>query len=109
ITVAHDLRICRIDPNIVHVAMRALKSADYRETFASVFTQDQSAVRFENTIGIFWIDNQPREIEGPPNHPITFVALLPGYAAIIRNEERARGRFDQTVNPLRVRRRDCNG
>src|SRR5207302_7920813 len=93
-------------PNIVIVSMTSLKTADCGEAFAAVFTQNQRAVGFENTIGIFWIDNQPREIKRTPHHPIAFVALLPGRAAVIRNKQRARRRFDKTVNAFWIRRCD---
>ena len=94
------LRIGRIDPDVVHVAMRALKSADHRETLARVFAHDERAVGFEDAIRILRIDNQVREIERPPDHPVALVALVPGRAAIIGNEERAVGGFDKSVNAL---------
>ena len=100
------LRIARIDPDRVHIAVRAVEAADRGETFAAVFTQNERAVRFENAIRIFWIDGQVREIKRAPDHPVAFVALRPRLSAIIGNKERAVGRFDEGVNALRIRRRD---
>ena len=51
------LRIYWIDPDIVVIAVAPLKAADDRETFAAVFTQNQRAIRLENAVGIFRIDN----------------------------------------------------
>ena len=94
----HGLRIRRVDPNIVVVTVTSLETANHSETLSAIFTQNQRAVGLEKPVGIFWIDNQPREIKRTPHHPIAFVALLPGRAAIIGNEQRARRRLHKTIN-----------
>ena len=50
-------RIGWVDPDIVRVPVASLKAADDRETLAAVFTQNQRAIRLENAVGIFRIDN----------------------------------------------------
>src|SRR2546428_13333199 len=71
------LRISRIDPDVVHIAMRSNESPNRGETFARVLAHNKRAVRLKNAVRIFWIDNQVREIERAPEHPITFVPFLP--------------------------------
>src|SRR5262249_31026811 len=102
VAVEHGLWIHWIDPNVMHVAMRACETAHRCKTFAAVFTQNQRAVAFENAVRIFWINNEPREIERTPDHPVAFVALFPRRAAVIGNKQRARRRFDETINALGV-------
>ena len=86
--------------------MRALKSAHGREALARVLAHDERAVSLEKAVRILRIDDQVREVKRTPNHPVALVAFVPGRAAIIRNEERAVGRFDEAINALRIRRRD---
>src|SRR5206468_2681858 len=43
-----------------------------------------------------------------PNHPLALVALVPCHATVIGNEQRAVRRFDETVNTLGIRGRDCD-
>ena len=88
--------------------MRSNESPNRGETFARVLTHDERAISLKNAVRIFWIDNQVREIERAPYHPITSVPFVPGQSAIVGDEERALGRFDESVNPFRVRRRDSD-
>ena len=103
------LRIRRIDPHIVNIAMHAFESADRAEALAGVIADYQGPVGLEQSIGIFRIHDQIREIERPPYHPRTFVTLLPGRAAIIGDVERAVGRFDERIYAVRLAGRDGEG
>ena len=99
----HDrLRVGRIDPDIVHIAVAALETADDGKAFARVFAQNQWAVGLEDAVRIFRIDDQVREIERTPDHPVALVAFVPRRAGVIGNEERAVSGFDKTINALRI-------
>src|SRR5213078_2799925 len=100
------LRVGRVDPDRVEIAVRTGESAHDREALAGVFTHDERPVRLENAVRIFRIDDQLREIKRTPDHPAAFIALVPGRAAVIGNEERAVARFDDAIDSLRVGRRD---
>ena len=102
------LRIGRIDPNIMEIAMRTLKTADDGETLARIFAQDQRTVGLEETVRIFRINDQVREVERTPDHPIALIALVPRRAAIIGDKERAVGGFDKGINTFCIRGRDCD-
>ena len=78
--------------------MRALETADDGEALAGVFAQDQRSVGLEDAIRILRINDQVREVERTPDHPIAFVALIPGRAAVVGDKERAVGGFDKSVN-----------
>src|SRR5215469_18872786 len=78
-----DLGIGWIDPDVMNVAMHPAKSADHRETFASVLTDNQRAISLKHAVRIFWIDYQVGEIERAPYHPLTFISLVPRHAAIV--------------------------
>ncbi len=86
--------------------MRAVESADGGEALAAVLTQDQGAIGLENAIGIFRVHDQVGEIKRAPDHPLALVALVPGLPAVVGDEERAVGRFDEGINPLRIGGRD---
>jgi len=85
----HDLGVGWIDPYVVHVAVHPPESADHRETFARILADNHRAIRFKYAVGILWIDNQIREIERAPYHPLTFVSFFPAHAAIVGDEQRA--------------------
>jgi hypothetical protein len=77
-----------------------LKSAHDREAPAGVLAYNERAVGLEQAIRIFGIDNQICKVKRTPHHPVAFVAFVPCRATIVRNEKRAVGRFDETVNAL---------
>src|SRR4029453_16543094 len=86
--------------------MHPAESADHRETFASVLTDNQRTIGLKDAIGILRIDNQVREVEWAPDHPLTLISLVPGRAAIVGDKERAFGGLDKRVNALGIRRSD---
>ena len=75
----------------MNVAVHPTEAADRGEAFPRVLANDHRAVGLENAVRIFRIDDQIGEIKRTPDHPLTLVALVPGAAAIIGNEERAVG------------------
>src|SRR5215211_3754826 len=99
----HYLGIGWIDPHVVAVAVRALKTANDRKAFPSVFTHNECSIGLEQAVRIFRVNYQLREVERSPHHPLAFIALLPCRAAIIGNEQSALGRLDKRVNALRFR------
>ena len=105
----HHLRVGRINPDIVAVAMRALKTAHDRKALAGVLAHNQRAVSLEQAVRIFGINDQVREIERSPDHPLAFITFLPCRAAVIGNEQRALRRLDKCVDALRFRWRDRHG
>jgi hypothetical protein len=85
------LRIGWVDPEIVQIAVGAVESTDDREALPAVLTQDQLPVHLEDAVRIFWVNDHFCEIKRTPDHPGALVALFPGGAAVIGNEERAVG------------------
>src|SRR5262249_32402925 len=98
VTRNHLLWIRRVYPNIMHVAMHSLKAPDDGEALPAVLAQNQNPIRLENTIWIFRINSQVRKIKWTPYHPLAFVALFPGHAAIIGNKECTIRRFDKAID-----------
>ena len=84
-----SLRIGRINPHIVHVAVCASEAADHRKALAAVFAENQRAIGLEHAIGIFRVDDQVRKIKRTPNHPVALVPLCPGLSTIVGNVESA--------------------
>ena len=105
----HVLDIVRIDPDAVHVAMHAVEAADRREALAAVIAADQRAIGLVDELRVDRIDDQMREVERTPDHPLALVALLPGAAAVVGNVERAVDAFDDRIDGLRIARRDGHG
>ena len=71
--------------------MHSPESTDHRETFACILAHNHRAISLKNAVWIFWIDNQVREVEGPPDHPLALISFVPGRAAIVGDKERAFG------------------
>src|SRR5262245_11443152 len=99
----YDLRICWINPDIVHITVHSTESANHSATLARVLAQNQRTISLEYTVRIFGIDNQVRKVKRAPHHPLTLISLLPGRAAVVRDKERAIGRFHKSVDPFGVR------
>src|SRR5207253_4077331 len=95
VTAEDRLRIRRIDPNIVHVAVRSLKPPYHCKTPACILAQNQCAIGLEHAIRIFWIDYQVREVERSPHHPIALIPRSPGHAAIVGDEQCALTRSEE--------------
>src|SRR5438067_2175123 len=93
------LRILRVDPEIVPVAVRS--SAGVGEAATPVLADDQVEVRLEEAVGIGGIDDQPREVEGPPDHGLTAIERSPLGAAVVGAVERGMLGFDERVDALR--------
>jgi hypothetical protein len=106
VTGKYRLRIGRIDPDVVEIAVGALKAADHGKALAGVLTQNERAIGLEKAIRIFRIHNQVREVKRAPHHPIAFIALVPRHSAVVRNEERAVGGFYEGVDALCIGWRD---
>src|SRR5438105_3449047 len=102
----YRLRIGRINPDRVYVAMRALETTHRGEAFAAIFAHDHRPVSLEKAIWLFWVNDQVRKVKRTPNHPVTLIALRPGLPAVVGDIERAIGRLNETVNALCVR--GCN-
>src|SRR4029077_5643081 len=98
----HDLRVGRVDPHVVRVAVSPLKTAHHREAFPAILADNECSVGLEQAVWIFWIDDQIREVERTPYHPLALVTLFPCHPAVVRNEKRAIRRFDKGVNALRI-------
>jgi hypothetical protein len=108
VVTGHDvLRVRRIDPDVVIVAVHA--AAGVGEALAAVEALDQVEVRLEETVRIFRIDDEVGEIERPPDHQLALVALVPGLAAVIGAIQRRIGRLDERVDDVRRRWRDRDG
>ena len=93
------LRILRVDPEIVPVAVRS--SAGVGEAATPILADDQVEVRLEEAVGIGGIDDQPREVEGPPDHGLTAIERSPLGAAVVGAVERGMLGFDERVDALR--------
>ena len=103
----YNLWVRRVDPNIVRVAVRALKTAHDRKALAGVLAHNQRAVGLEQAVRIIGINDEVREIERSPDHPLAFITFLPSRAAVIGNEQRALRRLDKRIDALRFRWSDC--
>ena len=101
------LRVCRIDEHVMHIAMHAVEAADRREAPAAVVAGDQRAVGLEEVLRILRVDDQVRKVERAPDHPLALVALLPGGAAVVGDEQRGVDGLDERIDRLGVRRRDA--
>src|SRR5205085_11530898 len=99
------LRIGWINPDTMHIAVHAAEAAHSGKAFTRVVTYDHGPVSFEKAIGIFRIDDQVGEIKWPPDHPLTFVALVPCAAAIVGNEESTVDRLHESIDAFRIGRR----
>ena len=82
----HDLCVGWIDPDVVDIAVHPAETAYYCETLAAILADDHRAVCLKHAVRIFWIDNQFREVERAPHHPLAFIALVPRGAAVVGNE-----------------------
>src|SRR5439155_19917341 len=86
--------------------MRAV--ADSAKALSSIQADDERAIRFEDPVFIFRIDDEIREIEWTPDHRLTAIAHLPGASAVARAVERVLrwNCFDESVDNIWVRRCD---
>src|SRR5437899_12028815 len=91
---AHEqlIRILRIDPQRMHVAMHACTrltlahGKSCAETLAPVFAHGEKKSWLVHAIGILGIDREPRKIERPPAYIERTVDLGPPNARIIGPE-----------------------
>src|SRR5437773_9969953 len=75
VTADDGLRIHRVDPKIVYIAVRSLKPPYHRKTPACILAQHQRAIGLKHAILIFYIDNQVSAAQSAPLQLITKIAL----------------------------------
>ena len=104
----HNVRIRRIDPDVVKIAVRRV--GHHAETLPAIHAEQQNKIGLENLVLIFGIDDQIGEIKRPPHHELAGIQPLPGLAAVIGAEQRAVLAFDLGIHHLRLarRHRDCD-
>ena len=93
------LWILRVDPEIVPVAVRS--PAGIGEAAPAVLADDEVEVRLEESVGIGGIDDQPREVEGPPDHGLAAIEGDPFVAPVVGAVERGMLGFDERVDAFR--------
>ena len=84
--------------------MRA--AAHVAEALAPVLGRDEREVRLVDAVRVRRVDDEAREVERPPDHPLAVVLPGPRLSAVVGAEQRRLHALDDRVNAVGLRRRD---